>query len=273
MVQNRNFRQICKKNAISLPREKWIIVENTHQPIIDRDTWEKVQSLLKRNTRQTSLNGNVHMFAGFLKCGDCGRAMVKINRKGVSVFNCGSYNRCGKKFCSIHSITEQELEEIVAGDLNLIIRSVKNISQLIEEEKAGQKKISADLTDNVLFWQKEAERYVKKKEQAYEDYSDHIITREDYLRYKEKYESQIEVIKSKIANMDQADKVRPEEQDLWTDQLLRQERLDGLDREIVTEMVSMIYVYEDSRIRIVYNFSDELETLLKGAEKDARKES
>lgn len=40
MVQNKSFRHMCKKNAISLPREKWIVVENTHTPVIDWETWD-----------------------------------------------------------------------------------------------------------------------------------------------------------------------------------------------------------------------------------------
>jgi len=267
MVQNRSFRQICKKNALTLPREKWIIVENTHQPIIDRDTWEKVQSLLRRNTRQTGLSENIHMFAGFLKCGDCGRAMAKIRRKGVTFFNCGSYNRCGKKVCSIHSITEHELEEIVLGDLNLIIKSVKNVGRLAEEEKERQKNAGVNCLYDVSKCQIEVERFTKKKEQAYEDYSDNIITKEDYMRYKEKYEARIAAARAKIALIDQS-KEAPPGKSSWIERLLGQERLDHLDRETVVEMISMIYVYEDDVIKIVYNFSDELETLLKESEKD-----
>ncbi len=265
MVQNRSFRQICKKNALSLPKEKWIIVENTHQPIIDRDTWKRVQNLLKQNTRQTGLSGSIHMFAGFLKCGDCGRAMVKIRRKGGTFFNCGSYNRCGKKVCSIHNITEQELEKIVLGDLNLIIRSAKNMSRMIGEEKEKQRMEHAGAPEEVLKYQMEAERFARKKEQAYEDYSDHIITREDYLRYKEKYEARIEAVQARIALMRQSEEAWTPGEEAWTDHLLGRGGLDCLDRKIVVEMVSMIYVYEDNRIKIVYNFSDELETLLIGS--------
>ena len=117
MVQNKSFRQVCKTKAISLPKEQWIIVENTHEAIIDKDTWDKVQSLLARGTRQLNLQNNIHIFAGFLRCGDCDRAMVKIKRSNGIFFNCGSYNRYGNKFCSMHHISELELEQIVLNDL------------------------------------------------------------------------------------------------------------------------------------------------------------
>jgi DNA invertase Pin-like site-specific DNA recombinase len=266
-VQNKNFRQLCKKKAVSMPREQWIVVENTHEPIIDRDTWERVQDLLKRNTRQTELNQNIHMFAGFLKCGDCGRAMVKIRRKGVVTFNCGSYNRYGRKYCSIHSITEDELESIILDDLNTIIHSVHDLEKLIEEEQAEKRAEAIRSLGDVSQSQTEIQRLKKKQEQAYEDYSDGIISREDYLKYKEKYERQAAAIQSKIDVVnqmldDQSVAISP-----WIEKLLAGEPLDHLDRQTVVELISMIYIYEDKTIRIVYNFSEELDVLLNHSDK------
>ncbi len=262
MVQNKNFRQICKQNAVLLPKDKWIVVEGTHEPIIDMDTWDKVQDLLGRNTRQTKLEQNVHMFAGFLKCGDCGRAMVKIIRKGVIVFNCGSYNRYGRGHCSIHRITEEELEGIVLQDLNLIIKSVKDMGRLIEEERRQKKSDALNALGDISRYRVDVERLEKKKDRAYEDYSDEVISREEYLRHKGKYEQQISVIRSKIEVINRAVESQSFSVNPWIDRLLQNEQLEHLDRETVVEMISMIYIYENNQIKIVYNFSDELEALL-----------
>lgn len=261
MVQNKSFRHMCKKNAISLPKEKWIVVENTHAPIIDRDTWNKVQDLLKRNTRQAGLTGNIHMFAGYLKCGDCGRAMVKIKRGGVCCFNCGSYNRYGKKFCSSHNITEQELEGIILDDLNLIIGSVKDISSVLEEEQRRYKRNLAGSPGDLSEYRAEIQRLNRKKERAYEDYLDDIIKRDEYVKYRDKYDKQIDAVRARIDAIDQAEDRMPEESS-WIEKLMRHGKLFHLDRETVVEMISMLYIYEDNKIRIVYRFSDELEALL-----------
>lgn len=270
MVQNKNFRQMCKKNAVSLPRDQWIIVEGTHEAIIDRNTWDIAQGLLKRNTRQTMLSQNVHIFAGFLKCGDCGRAMVKIKRKGTITFNCGSYNRYGRKFCSIHSITEQELERIVLDDLNLIIKSLKNIRQMIEEEDKKRKKQIINSYGDVSKYQMESDRFIKKKEKAYEDYSDDLITREEYLRYREKYENRISEIQERINSIRRISEEGGVKEDPWIARLLQFEQIEHLDRETVAEMVSMIYVYESGNVKIVYNFSDKLEILLGKSGEDSK---
>ena len=270
MVQNKNFRQMCRKNAVSLPRDEWIIVEGTHEAIIDRNTWDIAQGLLKRNTRQTMLSQNVHIFAGFLKCGDCGRAMVKIKRKGTVTFNCGSYNRYGRKFCSIHSITEQELERIVLDDLNLIIKSLKNIRQMIEEEDKKRKKQIINSYGDVSKYQMESDRLIKKKEKAYEDYSDDLITREEYLRYREKYENRISEIQERINSIRRISEEGGVKEDPWIARLLQFEQIEHLDRETVAEMVSMIYVYESGNVKIVYNFSDQLELLLGESGEDSK---
>ncbi len=260
MVQNKSFRYMCKKNAISLPREKWIVVENTHTPVIDRETWDKVQNLLKRNTRQTGLTNNVHLFAGYLKCGDCGRAMVKIRRKGKILFNCGSYNRYGKEFCTMHSITEEELEEIILDDLNLIIRSVQDIERIVREENQRQNKARFDSSRDISRYQAEIDLLKKRKEHAYEDYADGLITREEYRQYRDKYERQIEAAGAEIEKRNRL-KARMPDHNPWMERLLSHRKLDHLDRDIVVEMLSMIYVYEDNTIKIVYNFSEELEAL------------
>lgn len=266
MVQNKSFRQVCKKNAVSLPKDKWIVVEHTHEPIIDLEEWNKVQNLLKQNTRQTGLTKNIHIFAGFLKCGDCGRAMVKITRKGVTSFNCGSYNRYGKKFCSIHSITEKELESIVLNDLNIIFKSVKDMRNLIEKEQKQHKAFVLVACGDISKYQTEIDKTKKKKERAYEDYLDDIISKDDYLKYKLKYENQITAIQDKINMINQLKENPSNTANPWIDKLLQCEQLEHLDRQIVVEMVSMIEVFENDTIKIVYNFSDELDVLLLNAE-------
>lgn len=261
MVQNKSFRHMCKKDAISLPREKWIVVKNTHEPVIDRETWDKVQDLLKRNTRQTSLTDNVHMFAGYLRCGDCGRAMVKIKRRGEICFNCGSYNRYGKKICTIHNITEGELEGIVLDDLNLIIRSVRDIKGLVAEENERQSKTRLGSLGDSSKYQAEISRLKKRKERAYEDYTDGLITKDEYRRYRDKYEQQINAASAMIDKINTFKAQMPENSP-WIERMLRYQKLHRLDRNTVVEMISMIYICEDNTIKIVYNFSDELEQFL-----------
>lgn len=99
MVQG---RQRVKSYKIHIqervPEEEWFIVENTHEAIIDRETFDKVQSLLKRDTRKAPKAKQLYLFSGFLKCADCGRAMSRIASKGIYVYyQCGTYKSLSKK--------------------------------------------------------------------------------------------------------------------------------------------------------------------------------
>ena len=68
---------MCSKSASPLPHEKWIIVPDTHEAIIDKKTFDIVQSMLSNNVRQMKTSSHTHILAGLLKCGDCGRAMSR----------------------------------------------------------------------------------------------------------------------------------------------------------------------------------------------------
>ena len=94
-----------------MPEEDWFIVENTHEAIIDRETFDKVQGLLKRDTRTAPKAKQLYLFSGFLKCADCGRAMSRIASKGIYVYyQCGTYKSLSKKACTMHSIKSDRLE-------------------------------------------------------------------------------------------------------------------------------------------------------------------
>ena len=78
MVQGKKHQRMRSKQR-PVEKENWIRVENTHEPIIDHQLWDKVQKLLTKKHRDIDLETNKNIFAGFIKCGDCGRAMMKIS--------------------------------------------------------------------------------------------------------------------------------------------------------------------------------------------------
>lgn len=262
MVQNTHFRQVCKKKAIKLPEDQWIIVEDTHEAIIEKDTFEKAQMLLARNTRQTGLGQNIHIFAGLIKCGDCGRAMVKIKRGNDTTFCCGSYNRYGTAHCSPHNIHISAIEETVIRDLNAILSSIGNVRDIVEEERKKQEKANTDCSAEISRLENELQKLEKKKSRAYDDYSEDLITKEDFVRYKKKYDSCSDNIKKQLNILESGTEQKKPVHSEWADRLLEIGYIEKLDRETVIDMIHMIYIFADNRIQIIYNFSDELEDIL-----------
>lgn len=256
MVQNCTFRQICSKKAISLPENEWIIVPNTHEAIIPDDTFEKVQELLKRNTRQITLQEHVHLFAGYLKCGDCGRAMIKRTRHNTTYFCCGSYQRYGTSRCSSHYITQNELEQVIRNDFNTLLKSLPCLEKIIYDE---QKKSSCQNTpqnQNILQLNNTIQKLQHKKERAYDDYTDHILSKQEYLSYKKKYEDQITSLHNQI-NLLAHPSSNNSSFTPWIETLINKSGIQSLDRETVIELIDQIYIYSKNTIKIIYNFSSE----------------
>lgn len=261
MVQNRSYRRMRGKAKV-LPKEQWIVVENTHEAIIDMETWERAQNILRRKTKQMNLDQNVHIFAGFIECGDCGRAMVKIKRSTGIWYNCGSFNRYGNTVCFSHNISYDELEKIILNDLNIMIKSIKNLKKIVLEEQEKELQREKEHFDDKAKYELELEKCRRKKRRAYVDYNEEIITKEEYLMFKKKCEEQEVVIKNKISLFYINIKNINFQSNPWIEKLLEINAVEHLDRGIVADMIDMIYIYNNKTIKIVYNFSDELETLL-----------
>lgn len=268
MVQGTKHQRMRSKQK-KMPKEDWIIVENTHEPIIDKETWEKAQSLLKKRTRELDLETNKNIFAGFVKCGDCGRAMTKNmwrradGSKTYSLY-CGTYKRNGKQYCTPHTLPMAVLEDIVLGDLKAIVDSVDNLKELVQSQSFTASKVKRIADTELGKIKAELERVKRLKKSIYEDYREELISkeeflsyREDYLKKEELYSKQIEALEEKKKDNVTVDVFETP----WLKRLLELKDIESLDRDIVVEMISEIRVYENRKIKITYNFGNELEHL------------
>ena len=254
MEQRRNYRPTMHGKAKQLAREDWTVVPDTHAAIIGAEQWKRVQALLQKRTRQISFDQNQSPFAGFLRCGDCGRAMVKTKSAGGIYYSCGSYKRYGPTVCTKHSISHAVLEQIVLDDLNQIIASVEDLQALAEETEQQAPKGRTGERERL---EGGLERLYRLKKSAYEDYRDGLIRREDFLRYQADYERQEREL---CAQLQQLETTRAENPLLypWVQSLLQHGKLACLDRITVAETIKQILIFEDGHIEITYTFSNEL---------------
>lgn len=268
MIQGKKHQRMRSKQRM-VDKENWIRVENTHEPIIDRDTWDKVQKLLTKKHRDIDLETNKNIFAGFIKCGDCGRAMMKNfwrktdGSKSYS-FYCGTYKRSGKDYCSPHTLPFQVLNDIVLGDLKAIVRSVEDLQELVKKQSLTASRIKKSADTELVKLKAELERVKKLKKSIYEDYKDELISKDEYFSYREDY-GQKETLYAKQIEALEAKKKDNVTEDIfqtpWLRRLLELKDIEELDRDIVVEMIDEIIVYENRKIKIRYNFGNELEHL------------
>lgn len=268
MVQGTKHQRMRSKQK-KVDKDQWIVVENTHEPIIDKETWEKAQRLLGKRTRELDLETNKNIFAGFVKCGDCGRAMAKnmwrrADGSKTYSFYCGTYKRNGKELCSPHTLPLKDLEKIILDDLKVIIQNVKDLQELVKSQSFTASKAKRITDTELMKIKSELERVKRLKKAIYEDYKEELITKEEFLSYREDYQKKEELYFKQIEALEtkKKDNVTEDIFELpWLKRLLELRDIKELDRDIIVEMIDEITVYENRKIKIRYNFGDELEHL------------
>ena len=140
MVQGkREVVSFKTKRCQKIPRDEWIIVENTHEPIINMDIWERVQKRIESAQKSKSHNpirttnmDEISLFSGIIRCSDCGSPMHFTQRtyqgKQRPTYRCGRYVNYGKEQCSTHAINFNMLKEIVMAD-------IKQYAKLAEKDE------------------------------------------------------------------------------------------------------------------------------------------
>ncbi len=264
MVQG---RQRVKSYKIHIqekvPEEEWFIVENTHEAIIDRETFAKVQSLLKRDTRTAPKAKQLYLFSGFLKCADCGRAMSRIASKGIYVYyQCGTYKSLSKKACTMHSIKSDRLEAGVLFAIQQQVHLAITYSELVARINSAplKKSKSKRLEDTLAAKEKELAKIMRYKQALYQDWKDGEITRNDYRHMSEDYEQQIEsltrIMQTLTAEQEQLENGVDAESPCLT-AFLKYRNIDKLTREILGELIDHIKVYEGGNISVKFKYADE----------------
>lgn len=116
-----------------LPRENWVIFENTQEAIIDRETFSIVHKMLESRRRPKKIGSpSVNVFNGLVYCADCGNRMyLHHNTKQTQrdAFVCSRYRRAKFHDCTSHHITYDLLYTIVLNDLRRVCRSIRERRQ------------------------------------------------------------------------------------------------------------------------------------------------
>lgn len=277
-VQGKRRTKSYKVHKVEqVPKEEWIRVENTHEAIIDKEIFEKAQGLRKVDTRVQD-SGTLSMWAGILKCADCGHAMHKKyckNKSGIvyEYYICGTYRKKSNKLCTKHTLKVEELEKSVLDTIKLHIELLVDTEKLLEQmNESTTKKLANENIENIKQAKEtEIEKISNLKRYLYEDWKNEYITKEEYLEYKCKYEQDINKIKEIIINLDKQ-KEKQEEiingNSMWIENFKSHRNITELDRDIITELIDYIEVHENKKITIHFKFINELNEILEYIEKE-----
>ena len=107
------------KKKVRRPESEQLRFENTHEPLVDAETWEIVQEIRAHKRRRTNM-GEQDMFSGLVYCADCGSTMVLSRAHTMSEdkynFTCKAHKQ-SKEICSTHYIRESVLAAVVLDDI------------------------------------------------------------------------------------------------------------------------------------------------------------
>ncbi|MBE6744997.1 MAG: recombinase [Ruminococcaceae bacterium] len=279
MVQGRQRVKSYKIHTQEqVPENEWYIVENTHEPIIERPIFEKVQELLKRDTRTAPQKKKLYLFSGFLRCADCGKAMSRSQVKGTVYYFCRTYKDQSKTACTKHSVKHNRLEAAVLYAIQQQVYLTVHYANTLEYISTAPLQKSQSIRIEALIDAKEKERskIMRYKQSIYQDWKDGEITHSDYRHMSEDYERQIAALGEVLKNLHAE---REELQNGITAEspclvvFKKFENIDKLTREVLVELVDHIKVHENGNISVKFKFADELRRIMEYIEINTQSEA
>ena len=234
--------------------EEWIVVENTHEPIVDQDSFDIIQQ--KIESRKCSRgDGTYSLFAGLIKCGECGKALTirKTNAKcPQDIYACVTYNRHGKNHCTQHRVEFDALYNIVFDEIKSLAKQTvdaeevaRSLADAYEQEREEQKEL---LERNIAKAKSRIETLDRMTSKLYEDLLSGKISESIFGSMIEKTKSETEDLEKQIA----ADEKRLSTNDSesgnarkWIDLIKDYADITELDADTLNRLVKQIVVHEE----------------------------
>ena len=260
------------------PSSEWIRVEGTHEAIIQKHDFDLVQRLRRIDTRTSPKSDKVYLFSGILICGCCGCRMTrKTNRykdKEYHYYYCptGKKNGC----TSSVMLKESDLIECVQDSLKGHIENVASLDALLSS--ISQERINRELAQEYAAQIRVNKKRVAQTEgfkaKLYENLVSGILTKEEFLSYKRKYNADIELFQKAIAEWN--DKLTDvlenrSERNRWINHFMKFSTMEDIDRRAVMQLIRSIRVMGKDELHIEFNYQDEYQKAISLAEQIATK--
>lgn len=242
------------RKRVQVPEDEWIVVENTHEPIVSQELWDTVQKMMANKRRETS-RGEIQPFAGLVKCANCGSSLNLSfdKRKGkYTGFSCWVYKNYGKQRCTSHAIGWQTLNQLVLEDIRrhaaIAHHHTKQYMEMLTQAGAAKQKQETDRQKREL---KKAEKRITELEKIlqklYEDRALERISEERYQVMSTGYETEQRELNEKrqilITAINQAEGVYSNVES-FTKLIRRYTDVQELDAKILNELIDRIVVHE-----------------------------
>ena len=256
LVQNRRSKVNYKIKKVVYNKEcDYIVVPNTHEAIIDKELFDRVQSLIPKNVGRNEKREN-HLLDGLLYCGECNHRISvsprrKIDNRCYTV--CNYYRTYLKqKVCTMHSnnydILEDKILELLKeyclkymdkkSILNRVINTNNDKQNNLKYIKNLEKEIS-NINDNL--------------DSIYIDRLNKNISEEQFNRVKIKLETELNI---KLDKIKEFKKEKTQNNNIDREKYIREVlELNNISRDIIINLIDRIEIFEDKQINLILNFN------------------
>ncbi|MEA5009064.1 recombinase family protein [Clostridium tyrobutyricum] len=267
------------KRKSRVPKDEWTIIENDHEPIIDQETFDIVHNKRMEVHKEFSerLEKNKHfenkenIFKEIAICGDCKRKLLRRRRikKGIlsHYFLCSTYEDNSGYKCTRKHISEENMIDAVYGIICTQIELATTKDDIIKKAnssirfKSEKDKIQSEI-EKV---ETEIERKASLCSSIYDDYLEKLLTEQEYLFAKNKYEKDRDKLKDRLEKL-RLEKKKYDETYTYENKWLAAFRAfkdeKTLTREMVTALIETVELCSNNEIEVKFKFKDEYEELV-----------
>lgn len=262
MVQGRQIKINYKsKKCLKQDRANWIIVEGTHEPIVDIETFRKVQMLVesRKHTRSRTYD---FLLKGLIFCHECGYPLATLNRKNAAgedrlFFVCRTYQRFTKAgVCTCHSIKEQTVTEAVLTKVREVCQAYLSEEELLPmAQQAVDAARAADRTQaEIRSLQGKIETMTANLDRVYMDKLSGILCEDDFQRIYLKVKADRSKLEGQLKELER-ENIYPANAELEAKALVQRFLKSACaSRELLVSLIERIELSEDKQLYIKFRF-------------------
>lgn len=262
MVQGR-MKKINYKSKINirLPKEQWKVVENTHEPIIDKETFYQAREMIDKR-KQTRVKTHDYVLKGFVHCHECGKKVGCSPRElaegKVYYFRCSTYTENARLgLCTSHNIRMDAVEKVVNDKILSILDKFLNKDNLIKvtKQKIEEKKKRISFESKIETYKIKLNKISLEIDSIYNDKLAGILSEDDFIRIYERKKQEKENLQKKIDEIQlHIKKNVTNEHELIKNIVNEFQGLKQINREILNNLIDRIEIDKDKNIYIIFKF-------------------
>ncbi|WP_294755657.1 recombinase family protein [uncultured Flavonifractor sp.] len=268
MVQGRSVKISYKsKKCLKQDPANWVVVEGTHEPLVDLETFQKVRMLInsRKYTRSRTYD---FLLKGLIFCHECGYPLAVLNRKNargedVLYFVCRTYQRFTKVgVCTCHSIKEKTVTDAVIAKVREVCQAYLNPGELlpVAQEAVENARKQSSLETELQALQSKIDSLTANLDRMYTDRLSGLLPEADFRRIFSRITLEREQLEEKRQELELRQKSPVRSEDKARELVQRFIETAGESRELLVSLIERVELTEDKEIIIKFRFAQLDET-------------